>query len=162
MKSWGSRCTDPRFLDLGTRWRWVVSFVPLLFYPRYLLVKRLGGPQSRSGRYGEAKTLILPRLELQPLRRPARRESLYWLSYHIINCKRDLFQSHQHLHRDREKSQDNSVWEHLPWFQSKYRRKSNAYHKNFCPTPRKHRHGVITIKPEFWYQKKGVLSSPAP
>jgi hypothetical protein len=39
-------------LDLGTRWRPVVSFTP---WPLYLLLyplnRRLGGPQSRSGRY---------------------------------------------------------------------------------------------------------------
>jgi hypothetical protein len=30
----GSGCTDPRFLDLGTSWRSVVSFSPLQLYPR--------------------------------------------------------------------------------------------------------------------------------
>jgi hypothetical protein len=44
-------------LDSGTRWRWVVIFTPLPLYPReknhwYPLDMRLGGPQSRSGRYG--------------------------------------------------------------------------------------------------------------
>jgi hypothetical protein len=37
-------------LDLGTRWRWVVSFMPRPLYPRYPLDRRLGGPKSRSGR----------------------------------------------------------------------------------------------------------------
>jgi hypothetical protein len=27
-------CIDPHFLDLGTSWRWVVSFTPLPLYPR--------------------------------------------------------------------------------------------------------------------------------
>jgi hypothetical protein len=41
------------FLDLGTRWRWVVSFTPLPLYPRgkssrYPLDRRLGGPESVS------------------------------------------------------------------------------------------------------------------
>jgi hypothetical protein len=54
----GSGCIYPRFLDLGTSWWWVVSFTPLLLYPRgkslrYPLDRRLGGPQSRSGRHGE-------------------------------------------------------------------------------------------------------------
>jgi hypothetical protein len=31
---WGSECTDPHFLDLGTSWSWVVSFTPRLLYPR--------------------------------------------------------------------------------------------------------------------------------
>jgi hypothetical protein len=49
-------------LDLGTRWRRVVSFTPRPLYPRgksrqYLLDRRLGGSQSRSGRCGEEKNL---------------------------------------------------------------------------------------------------------
>jgi hypothetical protein len=50
---WGSGCIDPHFFDLGTSWRWVVSFTPLPLYPRYPLDKKLGGPQSQSGRRGE-------------------------------------------------------------------------------------------------------------
>jgi hypothetical protein len=47
------------FLDLSTRWRWVVGFTPRPFNPRgkspqYPLDRRLGGPQSRSGRCGGA------------------------------------------------------------------------------------------------------------
>jgi hypothetical protein len=42
--------------------------------PRYPLYKRLGGPQSRSGRHG-------PGLEPRPLSRPARSQSLYRLRY---------------------------------------------------------------------------------
>jgi hypothetical protein len=58
----GSGCIDPRFLDLGTSWRWVVSFTPLPLYPRvksplYPLDRRLGEPQRLSGRYVEAKVL---------------------------------------------------------------------------------------------------------
>jgi hypothetical protein len=42
------------FFELGTRWRWVVNFTPRPLYPQgkslqYLLARRLGGPQSRSG-----------------------------------------------------------------------------------------------------------------
>jgi hypothetical protein len=49
---WG---ISPLILDLGTRWRWVVSFTPRPLYPQgkspcYPLDRRLGGPQSRSGR----------------------------------------------------------------------------------------------------------------
>jgi hypothetical protein len=52
----------PRFLDLGTSWRWVVSFTLLPLYPKkkrapLYSLGRLGGPQSRSGKYGEAKIL---------------------------------------------------------------------------------------------------------
>jgi hypothetical protein len=44
-------------LDLGTRWRWVVSITPRPLYlqgkcPRYPLDRILGGPKSRSGRCG--------------------------------------------------------------------------------------------------------------
>jgi hypothetical protein len=63
-------------LDLGTRWRWVVSFTPRPPYlqgksPWYPLDRRLGGPQSRSGCGGEEKnSQPLPRLEppiMQPI-----------------------------------------------------------------------------------------------
>jgi hypothetical protein len=62
---WGSGGIAPRILDLGTKWRWVVSFMPRPLYsqgksPRYPLDRRLGGPQSRSGRGGEDKNSQLP------------------------------------------------------------------------------------------------------
>jgi hypothetical protein len=62
MKAYGSGCIDPHFLDLGTTWRRVVNFGPRPLYPRgksprYPLDRRLGGPQSRSGRFGEEKIL---------------------------------------------------------------------------------------------------------
>jgi hypothetical protein len=46
------------FLDLDTRWRWVPSLTPRPIYPwernpRYPLDRRLGSPQSLSGRYEE-------------------------------------------------------------------------------------------------------------
>jgi hypothetical protein len=57
-----SGCIDPHFLDLGTSWRLVVNFTPRPLYPRgksprYPLDRRLRGPQSRSGRFGEEKIL---------------------------------------------------------------------------------------------------------
>jgi hypothetical protein len=53
---WGSAVIAPSILDLGTRWKWVVSFTPLPLYPQgrnpwHPLNRRLGGPRSRSG-YG--------------------------------------------------------------------------------------------------------------
>jgi hypothetical protein len=59
-----------RLFDLGSRWRWVVSFTPRPLYPQrkspwYPLVRRLGGPQSRSGRGGEEKN-FQPRRESNP------------------------------------------------------------------------------------------------
>jgi hypothetical protein len=82
----GCGCIDPQFLDLGTGWMWVVSFMPWPLYaygksPRYPLDRRLGGPQSWSGRHGEVKILASPGLELGFLRPPARSQSLYRLSY---------------------------------------------------------------------------------
>jgi hypothetical protein len=55
-------CIDSYFLDLGTSWRWVVSFTPRPLYPRgkspwYPLNSRLGGAQNWSGRRGEEKVL---------------------------------------------------------------------------------------------------------
>jgi hypothetical protein len=57
---WGSGGIAPHILDLGTRCRWVISFTPRPLYPQgkspwYPLDRRLGGPQSRSGRGGEEK-----------------------------------------------------------------------------------------------------------
>jgi hypothetical protein len=54
---WGSGCIYPHFLDLGISWRWVVSFTPRSLYTRYPLHRRMGGPQSRSGRRGEENIL---------------------------------------------------------------------------------------------------------
>jgi hypothetical protein len=89
---WGSGGTDPYVLDLGTRWRWVVSFTRRQFYPQrnnppYHLDRRLGGPQSRSGRSGEEKkSQPPPRIEPQNPDRPARSQSLYRLNYHGSCC----------------------------------------------------------------------------
>jgi hypothetical protein len=57
---WGVEVYLHSFFDLGTRWRWVVSFTPRPLYlqgksPRYPLDRRLGVLQGRSGRYGEEK-----------------------------------------------------------------------------------------------------------
>jgi len=62
---WGSGSIAPRFLDLGTRWRWMVSFTPRPFYPQrkspwYPLDRRLGGAQNRSGRCGKEKDSQAP------------------------------------------------------------------------------------------------------
>jgi hypothetical protein len=54
---WGSGGIAPSILDIGTRWRWMVSFMSRSLYPQgkslwYPLDRRLGGPQSRSRRGG--------------------------------------------------------------------------------------------------------------
>jgi hypothetical protein len=55
--------------DLGTSWRWVVSFTPRPLYSRgrSLLDRRLGGPQSRPGRRGEEKILGPTGTWIQPV-----------------------------------------------------------------------------------------------
>jgi len=57
MNTLGNESIAPHILSLGTRWRWVLSFMPQPLYSmwrtRYPLVRRLGGPQSRSERCGE-------------------------------------------------------------------------------------------------------------
>jgi len=70
-----SRGTAPFILNLGTKWRRVVNIkfrrvIPGK-EPRYPLKRGLGGPQSRSGRFGEEENLSpLPEFEpriVQPL-----------------------------------------------------------------------------------------------
>jgi hypothetical protein len=56
----GSGSITPRILNLGIRWRWVVSFTPRPLYPLGKscwcpLNRRMGEPQSRSGCCGDKK-----------------------------------------------------------------------------------------------------------
>jgi hypothetical protein len=84
---WGCEGIAPRIFYLDTRWRWVVRFTHLPLYPqgknpRYPLDRRLGGPQSWSGRGGEEKN-SQPQSGLEPPNpdHPARCQSLYRLSH---------------------------------------------------------------------------------
>jgi hypothetical protein len=53
---WGSGSIAPCILDLSTRWRWVVSFMPQMLYCQGKNpCRRPGGPQSWSGHSGEEK-----------------------------------------------------------------------------------------------------------
>jgi hypothetical protein len=52
----GSGYVDPRILDLGTSWRWVVIFTPRPLYPRRKFPRR----HNQSGRRGKEKILPLP------------------------------------------------------------------------------------------------------
>jgi hypothetical protein len=81
-KRMGSGCIDPHFLDLGTSWRWAVNSRPGRFTPRERApgVHWIGGwldPRAGVDDVEKRKFLILPGLELQPLGRPARSQSLY-------------------------------------------------------------------------------------
>jgi hypothetical protein len=70
------RCMGWRYsstiLNLGTRWRWVLSFTPRPLYPwvkspRYPFNMRLGEPQSQSGCSGVEKNLLpLPGIKPRP------------------------------------------------------------------------------------------------
>jgi hypothetical protein len=95
--NWGSGDTAPRILDLGTRWRWVVSFTPRLLYPQgkspwqQPLDRRLGGPQSRSGRGGEEKN-SQPLPGLKPLIiQPAAQRCTTELSRLVIHVQQRLY-----------------------------------------------------------------------
>jgi hypothetical protein len=65
-------------LNHSARWRWVVSFTPWPLYspgksPRYPLDRRLGGPCSWSGLYGEENNLAPTRIwtpAIQPIAIP--------------------------------------------------------------------------------------------
>jgi hypothetical protein len=56
MKAYGGWMYKSYFY-LGTSWGWVASFTPRPLYPRYPFGRRLGGPQSRSGRRTGEKVL---------------------------------------------------------------------------------------------------------
>jgi hypothetical protein len=83
------------FFDLGSRWRWVVSFTPRPLYPQgkspwYPSDRRLSGSQSRSGRdEEEKKSFHFTCRELNPVVQPVA-ESLYWLSYPSLYIQMDL------------------------------------------------------------------------
>jgi hypothetical protein len=83
MREWMYRS---RFLDLGTSWRWVVSFMPRPLYPQEKApgTHWIGGwvkPRAGLDEMEKRKFLTLLGLELRPLGRPARSESLYRLRY---------------------------------------------------------------------------------
>jgi hypothetical protein len=64
MKTYAEWSYNYAILDLGTRWKWVVSFTPLPLYRqentlRYPLDGWLGGPRSRCERCWEKKNLAL-------------------------------------------------------------------------------------------------------
>jgi hypothetical protein len=82
----GSGCIDPYFFDLGTRWSWVFSFTPQPLWPQgkgplYPLDRRLGGPQSGSGRREKEIILDSTGTETPIPDRPVRSQSLYPIRY---------------------------------------------------------------------------------
>jgi hypothetical protein len=92
----GRGCIDPRFLDLGTSWGWVVSFTPWPLFTRgkssrYLFDRRLGLPQNRCERHGEEKIIAPNGTRTPTLGRPAHRQSLYRLSYPGSSLERKMY-----------------------------------------------------------------------
>jgi hypothetical protein len=86
---WGSRRITPRILDLGSRWKWVVSFTPGRFIPR----ERALGTHWIGGRVGprhcgeEKNSESLPGLEtaiVQPVSQPYTTE-LSWLLHECVS-----------------------------------------------------------------------------
>jgi hypothetical protein len=76
----------PYFLDLGTSWRWMVSFTLLPLYlrgksPFIHWIVGWVGPRFRLDDVEKRKFVTLPGLKLRPLGRPARSQSLYRLRY---------------------------------------------------------------------------------
>jgi hypothetical protein len=83
MKEWMYRSC---LLDLGISWRWVVSFPPRLPYPREGVPRthRTGGwvgPRASLDDVENRTFFTLLGLELRPLVRPVRSQSLYQQHY---------------------------------------------------------------------------------
>jgi hypothetical protein len=81
---WGSGYMDSHFLDLGTSWRWAVSFnAPVVLTPgeRAPGTHWIGGwvePRASLDDVEDRKFLTLQGLKLWPLVRPARSKLLYY------------------------------------------------------------------------------------
>jgi hypothetical protein len=70
-------------LDLGTKWKRVVSFKPRPLYrrgdiPRYPLYRRLGGTQNRYGSCGVEKNIFPPAGNRTPVVQPVARSYNDW------------------------------------------------------------------------------------
>jgi hypothetical protein len=87
---WRRRVGEWRYsstiLDLGTRWRYVVSFTPRPLYPREITpgthwTEGWVGPRTGLNDVEGRKILPPPGLEFRPLGRPAGIQSLYRLRY---------------------------------------------------------------------------------
>jgi hypothetical protein len=70
-KSVGEWCTDLRFLDLDTNWRWVVSLTLMPLHPWYSSDTMLGGSHGQTGRYRPVNIRASTRIRIRRLCRPA-------------------------------------------------------------------------------------------
>jgi hypothetical protein len=82
-----TRAGDLRIIDIGSSWRWVVSFKSRPPYPRS--THWIGGMGHRTGRNDveRRQILLLPGCKLRLHGHPARSQSLYllpWLGSHIF------------------------------------------------------------------------------
>jgi hypothetical protein len=86
IREWRQRST---ILDLGSRWRWLVSFTLLLWEKGvwYPLDRRLCGPHRRSGRFGVEKNIEAhspyTAQWLRKLRRYIRKNKSQWFFYFL-------------------------------------------------------------------------------
>jgi hypothetical protein len=73
IKTWGSGGNVTFILNLHTKWRWVVSFMPRPLYPWWSFDTTQSRPEIWSGRCAEeSKPLLLPEVEPRLLDCPAR------------------------------------------------------------------------------------------
>lgn len=60
--TWRNWCAVPRFFDIASTWKWVVSFTPLWLYPRKQPLvptgRRMAGPHNRYGKQSERKHFV--------------------------------------------------------------------------------------------------------
>jgi hypothetical protein len=82
----GSGSIDPCILDLGTSWRWVVSFKHQPLYPRrnsprQPLDRRLGGPRTALDDAVKIRISPLPALKLRTFGRLYHSQPLHRLCY---------------------------------------------------------------------------------
>jgi hypothetical protein len=106
-------------LNLGTRWMRVATFTPLPFKPqgngpRYPMDRRLGGPQSRTGRCDDEKNALFPPgIEPQFPRSSSR--LIYRLSYsaHSISWR---YENWEHSKKNGYRSLQHEAYMHIRIF----------------------------------------------
>jgi len=114
----GGGCIASYFLDLSTRRRWVVNFMPRLLYirgksPQYPLKRRLSGLQNQSVHGGEEKnSLPQPRIKPQNPNCQAHNQFLNWLSYSSSQWKTNCHIEYLIMHSLQEVSETNALWGH--------------------------------------------------
>jgi hypothetical protein len=110
----------PRILDLGTKWRWVVSLTPRPLYSQgklhwYPSDRRLGGPQSRSGHSGEEKNSHpLPGLELSIIQPVDQRYTTHTY-IHTNICVYMYIQTHAKCVMYVKAILTHHYWSPIPW-----------------------------------------------